>query len=258
MTRTDISALVVALVAASSTKRGALRARKGMMKAMKDAAADFGPTVPVGDGNAKTDAPGTYRPVGRTCPSSCRFLGNGCYAQSGNVGIHQGRASTEIDAAIIGAAVAMVHARLTGRVARLHVSGDFGQDRINLGYVVQLNSLADAVNRATGQPFGTVVAWSYTHHAVSPDSSGLRAMARHGIMVRVSDLAGPGGAIVHPFADVPRLRQETGLRLAKCPAQLVESTTCASCTLCWTRPDVGIVFDPHGSGKRAATEAAAQ
>lgn len=33
-----------------------------------------GLTTPIGDGDKKTAAPGTYRPVGPSCPSSCPFL----------------------------------------------------------------------------------------------------------------------------------------------------------------------------------------
>jgi len=34
----------------------------------------FGPVVPMGDGDAKTDSPGTYRPVGPACPTTCPLL----------------------------------------------------------------------------------------------------------------------------------------------------------------------------------------
>ena len=33
-----------------------------------------GLTTPIGDGDAKTAAPGTYRPVGPSCPATCPFL----------------------------------------------------------------------------------------------------------------------------------------------------------------------------------------
>ena len=46
-------------------------------KAVRAVLASFaleGITTPIGDGDAKTNAPGTYRPVGPSCPSSCPFL----------------------------------------------------------------------------------------------------------------------------------------------------------------------------------------
>ena len=38
---------------------------------LRKAARVYGPLNPIGDGDAKTQTPGTYRPVGPTCPDSC-------------------------------------------------------------------------------------------------------------------------------------------------------------------------------------------
>jgi len=55
---------------------------------MRKIARAHGPTNPVGDGDAKTGAPGTYRPVGDTCPLSCTHHPENdgtCYALFHNV-----------------------------------------------------------------------------------------------------------------------------------------------------------------------------
>lgn len=249
----DYAQLVSSLFTAAKSKRGGFKKRPG--SALKAAASAFGTSVPVGDGDVKTASPGTYRPVGGTCPSTCPFLGNGCYAEGGNVALHQRRARAERDAALIGAAIAMVWARVSGRVARLHVSGDVGQTW-DVQYLAGLRELAIEVNTQSGAKRGTPVAWTYTHHEMDRHRlEHLRMLASvGGIHVRRSDHLGTNGVIVMPFAEVPQVRRETGVRLAKCPAQL-RDTNCSDCTLCWTRPDLTIVFDPHGQANRRATTA---
>lgn len=223
---------------------------------LKTLAAADGPVNPVGDGDAKTNAPGTYRPVGATCPATCAYLGNGCYAESGNVAMHQRRASADTTPALRAAAVAFVWAVRTGRLARLHVSGDFERaGKLDVAYVRGLCQLADKVNALAGRARGETIAWSYTHIPVRRSARMVRVLAAHGISVRFSDHAGPRGAVVAPFTSLPALRaKHPTVRFAKCPAQL-RDTTCRDCTLCWTRPDLTMVFDPHGRGKRKATAA---
>lgn len=249
----DYAQLVRALFTAAESRRGGWLKRPG--PALKAAASAYGTSVPVGDGDGKTASPGTYRPVGGTCPSTCPFLGNGCYAQGGNVALHQRRARAEREAALLGAAVAFVWARVTGRVSRLHVSGDVGQTW-DEQYLAGLRDLAIEVNTQSGAMRGTPVAWTYTHHDVSARDrlAALRGLASVGIHVRRSDHLGHNGVVVMPFSEVPTVRRETGVRLAKCPAQL-RDTNCADCTLCWTRPDLTVVFDPHGQANKRATAA---
>lgn len=241
---------VAALFRATLTARGdRKRASRGMLKSMQAQLGDA-PCVPVGDGDEKTASPGTYRPVGDSCPASCSYLGNGCYAQGGHVNLHQMRAAVDRIAAVNGAAIAMVWARQTDRVARLHVSGDFGQT-VDLAYIDALCAVADAVNAHSGAPLGSTVAWTYTHHVPGP---WVARLAAHGVHVRASDRAEHNGVIVARFADVPALRRTTGARIAKCPAQL-RKTTCADCRLCWERKDLVIAFDPHGGSANRAADA---
>lgn len=222
----------------------------------------FGPVNPVGDGDMKTATPSTYRPVGSTCPDgsedhigSCPYLGHGCYAQGGNVALHMRRASEERDSSIRSVALAMVWARRTARLARLHVSGDFVSDgRIDHRYIAQIGMCADVVNDASGQPRGSAVAWSYTHIKAATFEPYRAYLARKGVHVRLSDTRGAHGAIVADFNTLPAMKAK-GVRYIKCPAQLPQEKTCVECTLCWTMPDHTIVFEPHGAAKRRAREA---
>ena len=98
--------------------------------------------------------------------------------------------------------------------------------------------------------YGAVGQWGYTHAHVDNEAGGNEAQARFaaaGLIVRRSDSFAPGGAVVAKFERFAELRAEHGRHLFKCPAQLSESMTCAKCTLCWTRPELTVVFDPHGA-----------
>lgn len=221
-----------------------------------ETARKHGPVNPVGDGDSKTASPSTYRPVGSTCPDGssehigrCPYLGHGCYAEGGNVNLHQTRAGADLDASVNAAAVAMVWAVRTGRIARLHVSGDFVRaGRVDHRYIAQLGILADTVNVTAGRPIGTAIAWSYTHIPADVFEGYRVVLARHGIHVRLSDHAGAHGAIVRDFRGL----QGAGVRYLKCPAQLPQGSTCAECRACWERPDHTIVFEPHGAAKNRA------
>jgi hypothetical protein len=146
----------------------------------------------------------------------------------------------------------MAWAALTGRPCRLHVSGDLGRTWGEARpYVAGLIAVVGAVRAR----FGPVEVWTYTHLPRTPEGEALVGQLRAaGIAVRWSDTMGHNGAIVMPFERVPAFRRKVrgefaGPVIAKCPAQL-RSTTCAECRLCWTRPDLTIAFDPHGSGRK--------
>lgn len=221
-----------------------------------------GPSSPCGDGDVKTKSPGTYRPVGATCPSPvsapygtppCRYLGNGCYAEGGNVNLHQRASDADSDASIRAAARAFIWAARTGRKARLHVSGDFlrPDGRVDATYIRGLSVIGEYM-RENYPESGPVYAWTYTHVSEAQLGPCLDAIASAGIALRWSDRVGPGGAFVRPFSDVAYFSalKGAGVRYAKCPAQL-RDVSCKDCTLCWTRPDLAVAFDPHGPGKRS-------
>jgi len=165
------------------------------------------------------------------------------------VGLHQRRAPVDALPSVVGAAVAMVWAASTNRLARLHVSGDFGgPDAPDMVYVEAIERTASFVRALRGgqEP----VAWTYTHHA---DGSWVRALVEAGVAVRLSErLTGPAGGavVVRDRAHARSMRKSTGARIAVCPAQL-SNATCASCRLCWERPDLTIAFIAHGfQGRR--------
>ena len=214
----------------------------------------FGPCNPIGDGDSKTQTPGTYRPVGPTCPASCdRLIEKNCYALMGNVRIHQKRSSPDIEPALRAAGVCFIWGTLTNRLTRLHVSGDFGTSSVDPAlqeYVKGLVMVANTVNRLAGKAQGTSIAWSYTHvDGVTNETPWLVSLRKAGIHVRLSDRATYNGAIVGNFHDFQKIRRAIGGKLVKCRAQLEKAVSCRTCRLCWERPDLTVLFTPEGAGK---------
>ena len=232
------------------------------IKRLKAVALQYvGNIAPVGDGDSKTAAPGTYRNIEASCVRSCPMFDEGCYAQGGNVNLHQVRASAALWSSLAAAAIAFVWAARTLRMARLHVSGDLCKDSgqsIDWAYVSGLRIIANAINDMRGTPRGSTVGWSYTHVTSADDASiplaihGLRAV---GIAMRRSDHIGSGGAMVGNFAEFKAMRAaHPKVRFVKCRAQLQKDVNCASCGLCWDRMDLCVFFDPEGAKKKAVRE----
>lgn len=218
---------------------------------LRDVALSYGDVAPVGDRDSKTAAPGTYRPVGDTCPS-CKLKKKGCYAKTGKVSIAQRRAPANSGPSIRAAAYAMVWAARTNRVARLHVSGDFiYKGQVDVRYIEGLVAIGKWMRRRTRSP-KRVNAWSYTHITRERFAPYAKQLADAGIVVRFSEFYGEMGAVVLPFERVDELKEQ-GLKTFKCLAQLT-SSNCTQCTACWTKPEHLIVFKPHSPSKRRAAE----
>lgn len=252
MTRTisrNIARKIEATLRATLTElRRRLEASRACgMAAMRKIAQKMGLNpAPVGDGNEKTDAAGTYGKIDGTCPKSCAYRGgNGCYAESHHVDRAQKRAPLDVLNRAAAWLIALHYGKRNGKPARLHVSGDIMMpDGVTVDWLY-----VDTVAWLSAQ-YGAVGQWGYTHAHVDNEAGGDEAQARFaaaGLVVRRSDSFAPGGAVVAKFERFAALRAIHGRHLFKCPAQLSESMTCAKCTLCWTRPELTVVFDPHGA-----------
>lgn len=230
----------------ASTK-GQEKAIKKGRKALQDAG--FNPN-PVGAGNSKTELPGTYRPVGKSCPSSCALLGAGCYAQKGRVALAQVRAETDLSRDLSSAGLAMTVAVETeAGPARLHVAGDMLREgALDKPYMEGLKEMAKAV-RKNGKAIrpNTTMAFGYSHANLSEED--LSSFRDAGIVIRPSlDKApAPGGAFVaeKDFSNFKEIKlANPGVKVAKCREQL-EGISCAKCRLCWERTDLCILFAKH-------------
>lgn len=220
---------------------------------------------PVGVTNSKTQVPGTYRPVGPTCPDSCPFLGDGdgsCYAKFGPAGLAQKRASSLSVQGAASAAIAMVLAAYHGEKARLHVSGDFialGNDGkiVDVEYIDALCQISASICQHLGVD-SRVNAWSYTHIDRESFLPFHKQLKEAGINVVWSDHAGSNGALVWDHEAIDELKDllPPGVKAIPCPAQTHESVTCKSCDLCSRLAQLNrvIIFHAHGVKRKGAME----
>ena len=210
------------------------------------------PINPMGNGTSKLGLMGNYRPVGLTCPSTCELLDAGCYAQYGHVSLQARRASEDTLTSLTSAAAIMLLSARYRQVARLHVSGDLYTlgDALDVPYICGLIQVGLWIKRTLNLPGNRVLAYTYTHGDLPWVWKALLEDA--GIVVRRSN-ALEGGCIVEHFDHIPTLSKTyPEVRFTRCRAQLDAITRCSDCKLCWEKPGLTIVFEPHGSGKHHA------
>jgi hypothetical protein len=210
---------------------------------------------PFGVGNKKTGVPSTYRKVGPTCPVTCPWLENGCYAQDGKVKMASDKSSDDTDRSLMAAAGAMATAAKLGTVARLHVSGDFLRDgKVDVGYVLGLLDIAEELQ---DRGYEGIRAWAYTHIPPS-EFEPYRALLQGAVEVLYSDVEEAGGAVVWEHSRIDELKaRNPDVQVVKCLAQTTGgSRDCKSCGLCWKARDNDwlIAFDPHGPRVRKVRE----
>jgi hypothetical protein len=192
-----------------------------------------------------------------SCPRSCPWYGNGCYAERGQVGFQTRRLnrSRVREAARIAEAEARAIDALTGdRLLRLHVVGDARTDRAARA----LGAAAQRYARRGNAPRHGRKVWTYTH--------AWRTVARSSWGDAVSVLAsvetvrdardamarGYAAAVVVSAFERESAYQIDGVTVVPCPNQ-TRSVTCRECGLC--RDDerlraagLVIAFAAHGSG----------
>ena len=193
----------------------------------------------------------TYRPVGPSCDPNCALLDFGCYAQQGNVNIHQKRAHVDTFNPLAWALALPANALI-----RWNVSGDVvGPD----------GPAYRAAIRRAHELRPDLQGWSYTHSWKAPevalwsstlpdnvrivasldnpdDETEARAMGWRTVCYVVPTADGKG------FTDAEAREVRRAGSLA-CPAQRV-AVGCADCRAC--ARDGTITFAVHGPGKRAA------
>jgi len=197
-----------------------------------------------------------------TCPASCPFAGNGCYAESGPLAIHWAAVTRGERGQPLREFMAAIAALPVGQLWRHGQAGDFPHTagRISRRYMRAII----AANRGRN-------GYTYSHHslAIGENASLIRSANRNGFTVNVStesmaaaDSAIAAGlpAVLAVPSDETRVTWQTaaGNRVLVCPAQRSDTKTCADCKLCHKRGRrVIIAFLAHGIGKRKVNAAIA-
>jgi hypothetical protein len=197
-----------------------------------------------------------------TCPASCPFAGNGCYAESGPLALHWAAVTRGERGQPLREFMAAIAALPAGQLWRHGQAGDFPHTagRISRRYLRAII----AANRGRN-------GYTYSHHslAIGENASLIRSANRNGFTVNVSteSMAAADSAIAAGLPAVLAVpsdergtswRTPAGNRVIVCPAQRSDTTTCADCKLCHKRPrNLIIAFIAHGTGKRKASAAIA-
>lgn len=194
----------------------------------------------------------SYREVGRTCPASCPFLDNGCYAQDGHVLAIQRGSSSEHDGEV---KLREVIRLPEGAILRDHVSGDFFLDgRLDVEY------LQATIEAARLRPDVTIFtythAWPYIDRALYdwPPNLALNASCDTLEDLTIARHAGWPTTIVVPSFFTGKLP----VRSVVCPAQTVH-LACLECRICMRgKRSATVIFLAHGNRvKRVNTRLAA-
>ena len=210
--------------------------------------------------NAKTGPIPVSTSSATTCPDSCPFKRNGCYADGGPLATHW-RAVTEGKRGTAWPEfIAAVEALPKGQLWRHNQAGDLpgDGDKIDTLALVQLVD-ANARGRKRGFTF-THKPMNVTGNASSvahANASGFTVNLSANNPAHADQLAalGVGPVVVVLPADQTRARKTpAGRPIAVCPAVLSDDVSCATCGLCALPNRKAIVgFPAHGTSKRKAS-----
>src|SRR5258706_11156821 len=195
---------------------------------------------------------------GATCPPSCRFFGEGCYAEFHPLRVWWNDVSRG-GGVSWRAFLKLIRALPPGQVWRHNEAGDlpgFG-DALDIDALLEL-ALANVGRRG----------FTFTHKPLltARERFGVRVAVDSGFVInlsadslaeadRLAELEIAPVAVVLPSdSPVRGLRTPAGRPIAVCPAQ-TSDTTCARCQLCTRAKRTGIVGVPaHGQGKNQIDE----
>ncbi len=206
-------------------------------------------------------AAATYAPIRQTCPSSCAFLDNGCYAQVGRTAPHNRRLEVAARKAKAGAvriakAEAAAIRQLSGdKPLRLHVTGDA---RTHESAAILAKAAADYSSRH-GQPV-----WCYSHawRKVPREAWGaVSVLASTESIEGVKKAMSRGYAAAIVVAELPgdgKAWKQDGIRFTPCP-EMTRGIQCTDCLLCLNdfklkERKAVIAFGAHGSGAKRVRE----
>ena len=189
-----------------------------------------------------------------SCPPSCSFKGNGCYAQSGPLAIHwkcvsEGRRGITFDELLQEIATLRRHA-----LWRHNQAGDLTPEAPGVIDSRKLTRLA-MVNRGRR-------GFTYTHYLPTPANRiAIRQANQLGFTVNLSaeslrqadeylDLGVAPVVVVLPSNVANATRTPAGRHVIVCPAS-TGNTDCLNCGICQQRDRASVVgFPAHGSGAK--------
>jgi len=199
----------------------------------------------------------------KTCPTSCPFKRNGCYADSGPLKLHWDKVTEGERGDDWSMFIDKIKDLPTGSKWRHNQAGDLPGDMENLDGKKCIE-LARANEGKRG--------FTYTHYDVLNNFQNaitVNSMNHLGFTVNVSannlehadklcDMDIAPVATVLPIEQTTNTVTPKGRKVVVCPATYKDDVSCASCMLCekWDR-NVVVGFPAHGTSKKKAAAIAA-
>lgn len=216
--------------------------------------------------NAKTGAIPVTTTGFQSCPDNCGLKSNGCYASGGHVAMHWRKVTEGKRGDEFSVVLDKIKALPKGQLWRHNQAGDlYGENN-----AIDTEALAQLVQANKGKK-----GFTYTHKPVLDNAQNAEAIKqanRGGFTINLSadNLEQADALMDLEIAPVVTILPEgtpkvsytrKGRRVIVCPAQQVESITCATCGLC-QKQGVGrgnasdrraiIGFIVHGASKKKA------
>ena len=213
--------------------------------------------------NAKVGKMAVTTSTATTCPTSCPFKSNGCYADSGPLKLHWDKVTREERGDDWSTFISKIKDLPTGSKWRHNQAGDLPGDMEKLDDKKCIE-LAKANEGKRG--------FTYTHYDVLDNFQNaitVNMMNHLGFTVNVSannlehadklcDMDIAPVATVLPIDQTTNTVTPKGRKVVVCPATYKDDVSCASCMLCekWDR-NVVVGFPAHGTSKKKAAMVAA-
>ena len=213
--------------------------------------------------NAKVGKMAVTTSTATTCPTSCPFKSNGCYADSGPLKLHWDKVTRKERGDDWSTFIDKIKDLPTGSKWRHNQAGDLPGDMEKLDDKKCIE-LAKANKGKRG--------FTYTHYDVLDNFQNaitVNMMNHLGFTVNVSannlehadklcDMDIAPVATVLPIDQTTNTVTPKGRKVVVCPATYKDDVSCASCMLCekWDR-NVVVGFPAHGTSKKKAAMVAA-
>jgi len=213
--------------------------------------------------NAKVGKMAVTTSTATTCPTSCPFKSNGCYADSGPLKLHWDKVTRKERGDDWSTFISKIKDLPTGSKWRHNQAGDLPGDMEKLD-----NEKCIELAKANEGKRG----FTYTHYDVLDNFQNaitVNIMNHLGFTVNVSannlehadklcDMDIAPVATVLPIDQTTNTVTPKGRKVVVCPATYKDDVSCASCMLCekWDR-NVVVGFPAHGTSKKKAAMVAA-
>lgn len=214
-----------------------------------------------------------------TCPNSCKFKKNGCYADGYHTARQWDRCDNPEDARYIinGEHLAIgLKAAVFDKLRkdptrnkvlfRHNIAGDIAIEGTSTIDVNRVDAIAKAIVD-TNETVGNVLqGYTYTHCTIDPNASNIiHDAAYKGFLINAScetveevrhaKSLGINAVIasVDP-KETTRELKDVGMHGVQCPAQTKDGVSCDSCRLCARNRNVVVIFGVHGTASKKAAK----